>query len=479
MADTNTANEWKQVATNAKSKLAELQKAFASFDNTVASVDQQIIEATNLRNQALAKAIALEKNSTNITADIITARRQVQLIDAEIEKLKTLKVRLGIQKEDYLTRVAELENTITNADRQAEIATETPLGPRGTNPLSENTPPVTAETDPYEASRLEAEARAAQPYPTSQTVIDAIDDDILRQYEQNRVDAAAQEQRPARNTASMAELEFGQQNVSAATTAAQNSGRLYQAEIPKIKDWRFRISLASKTNYLYNSPTPGILAPLKTTNGVIFPYTPTVSVTYTANYDPSDVSHSNYKIYNYRSSSVENISITGDFTAQDTTEANYLLAVIHFFRSATKMFYGQDIGPIRGVPPPLCYLNGHGDYAFNNHAVAITSFTLIYPPDVDYIIARPPPNTSSATSPVTANSRLSTSGLTPGGNAKPPQFGTDSNAELGTRVPTRMQIQLQCYPIVSRKNVSNNFSLEKYASGELLLGNKNISGGFW
>ena len=475
MADTNTANEWKQVATNAKSKLAELQKGFSSFDDAVASVDQQIIEATNLRNQAIILAIAIEKNSTNITADIITARRRAQLIDAEIEKLKTLKVRLGTQKEDYLTRVAELENTITNADRQAEIATETPLGTRGLNPLSENTPPVTAETDPFEAARLEAEARAAQPYPTSQTVIDAIDDDILRQYEQNRVDASVQDEAAAL----AARYETEQQNVSAGITAAQNSGRSYQAEIPKIKDWRFRISLASNTNYLYNSPTPGILAPLEKTRGVIFPYTPNISVTYTANYDPSDVAHSNYKIYNYRSSSVENISITGDFTAQDTTEANYLLAVIHFFRSATKMFYGQDVGPIRGVPPPLCYLNGHGDYAFNNHAVVITSFTLIYPPDVDYIIARPPPNTSSTTPGTTGNSRLSTSGLTPGGNAKPPQFGTDSNAELGTRIPTRMQIQLQCYPIVSRKNVSNNFSLEKYASGELLLGNKNISGGFW
>lgn len=438
MADTNTANQWLEVVRDLEKEKASIQ---AKIDE-----NQKFIDSMKLRAERGELALSTAR-----------AEFEISLLKLELERL---------------------DRSISDANRQAEIASQTPLGPPGTNPLSENTPPVTAESDPFEAARLEAEARAAQPYPTSQTVIDAIDDDILRQYEQNRVDAAAQDE-AARNTASMAELEFGQQNVSAATTAAQNSGRSYQAEIPKIKDWRFRISLASKTNYLYNSPKPGILAPLWKTNGVIFPYTPTVSVTYTANYDPSDVSHSNYKIYNYRSSSVENISITGDFTAQDTTEANYLLAVIHFFRSATKMFYGQDIGPIRGVPPPLCYLNGHGDYAFNNHAVAITSFTLIYPPDVDYIIARPPPNTSSATSPVTANSRLSTSGLTPGGNAKPPQFGTDSNAELGTRVPTRMQIQLQCYPIVSRKNVSNNFSLEKYASGELLLGNKNISGGFW
>lgn len=438
MADTNTANQWLEV-------VRDLEK------------EKALIQAKIDENQKFIDSMKLRAERGELALSTARAEFEISLLKLDLERL---------------------DRSISDANRQAEIATETPLGPRGTNPLSENTPPVTAETDPFEAARLEAEARTTEPYPTSQTVIDAIDDDILRQYEQNRVDAAAQDE-AARNTASMAELEFGQQNVSAGITAAQNSGRTYQAEIPKIKDWRFRISIASNTNYLYNSPTPGILAPLKTTNGVIFPYTPNISVTYTANYDPSDVAHSNYKVYNYRNSSVENISITGDFTAQDTTEANYLLSVIHFFRSATKMFYGQDVGPIRGIPPPLCYLNGHGDYAFNKHAVVITSFTLIYPPDVDYIIARPPPNTSSTTPGTTGDSRLANNRLAPGGLIKQPQWATDSNAELGTRIPTRMQIQLQCYPIVSRKNVSNNFSLEKYASGELLLGNKNISGGFW
>jgi len=128
-------------------------------------------------------------------------------------------------------------------------------------------------------------------------------------------------------------------------------------------DWRVRLSLADDQNYLYNlKPDPGILAPLKATNGVIFPYVPSVSVSYIASYDPTDVTHSNYKIYSYRQSSVESISLTCDFTAQDTNEANYLLAVIHFFRSVTKMFYGRDQNPKPGTPPPLCYLTGLGAF---------------------------------------------------------------------------------------------------------------------
>jgi hypothetical protein len=63
---------------------------------------------------------------------------------------------------------------------------------------------------------------------------------------------------------------------------------------------------------------------------------------YKANYQPYDLTHSNYRGYFYKNSAIDAINLRGTFTAQDTTEANYLLAVIHFFRSVTKMFYGQD-----------------------------------------------------------------------------------------------------------------------------------------
>lgn len=497
MADTNTANEWKQVVENKKAKLATLKNSFASIDSDISSTNAEIISATNLRNRLLANALELEKNSTNITAEIINARRQVKVAEDNLEKLTSSKIKLESFKQDYLLRVAELETEINLANQQVEIAEETPLGPPGTNPLIETPPPVNAgpgnntdvDNDPFEAARLDAEGRTSTPV-TQADVENAINDDIIRQYEQAEANAAALDE-AARNTASAAQLEFGlNQNVSAGVTAAQISGKSYEAEISKVRDWRFRISLAKTANYLYKAQDAGILEPLKATNGVIFPYTPTIQVTYAANYDSPDITHSNYKVYNYRSSSVENLSITGDFTAQDTYEARYLLAVIHFFRSATKMFYGKDSGPIRGIPPPLCYINGHGDYAFNEHPVVITSFALNYPNDVDYINAGSNFGSSNLDPGLTpyrypqisgnvSNDRRRAAGLQPGGLPPPPKFFQNAASDYNTRVPTRVQLQIQCLPIITRKNISNNFSLKDYARGELLLGKTNGIGGIW
>lgn len=252
-------------------------------------------------------------------------------------------------------------------------------------------------------------------------------------------------------------------------------------------DWRVRLSLAPKANYLYKNPAgAGILGPLKATDGVIFPYTPAVSVTYSAGYDTSEPVHSNYKVYQYKGSSVDTLTILADFTAQDTTEANYLLAVIHFFRSVTKMFYGQDQNPDNGVPPPLCYLTGFGAYTYDNHPLVITNFTYATPTDVDYIRAgsqtnQPGQNVSQQNSIVNTfvpgNIRTAMSGLQP----KVPNFTAQNsliNSEA-TYVPTKLQLQITCIPIVTRNDISNKFSLKEYATGALLRGSRRAGGGIW
>jgi hypothetical protein len=255
----------------------------------------------------------------------------------------------------------------------------------------------------------------------------------------------------------------------------------------KAKDWRVRLSLAPSAKYLYkNKGNEGILGPLAATNGVIFPYTPTISVVYAASYDASELVHSNYKIYNYKSSNVDTVTITGDFTAQDTNEANYLLAVIHFFKSVTKMFYGQDQNPRNGTPPPLVYMSGMGTFQFDNHPLAVTNFTYSLPNEVDYIRAGsattepgsstagqvPVNNTDSA-----SEARIQASGLGPKTpNFQRAQATINSNA---TYVPTKMQIVITCIPIVTRNDISNNFSLRDYATGALLQGSKRNGGGIW
>lgn len=243
-------------------------------------------------------------------------------------------------------------------------------------------------------------------------------------------------------------------------------------------DWRVRLALsdAPNVNYLYKAPDPGILKPLLATSGVIFPYTPTIAVNYTANYNATDLIHSNYKVYQYSNSAVESISINCEFTAQDEYEANYLLAVIHFFRSATKMFYGQDQNPRRGTPPPLCYIYGMGSYQFAGQPLAISGFTYNLPNNVDYIQT----STESTASPTVAataqSSRTDGTGVSPGGVAPPPQFAPPNTVSW---VPTRIQLQISCTPMMSRNQVSNEFSFEKYATGQLLNGIGTTSGGFW
>lgn len=255
-------------------------------------------------------------------------------------------------------------------------------------------------------------------------------------------------------------------------------------------DWRVRLSLAPNSTYLYNANPAGILEPLKETKGVLFPYMPKIDVQYSASYSAYEPVHSNYKIHTYQGSAVESISVNGMFTAQDTTEANYLLAVIHFFRSITKMFYGADINPIRGTPPPLVYLSGLGAYQFDNHPMVVQSFVYSLPDDVDYI------NSGAVVGGINLQSynrpmigarnpteiRLERAKLQPGGLSPLPVF---TNANIGkediTRVPTRIGLSVSCLPITTRYAMANEFSLKSYATGQLLRGSKNArtGGGIW
>lgn len=263
------------------------------------------------------------------------------------------------------------------------------------------------------------------------------------------------------------------------------------AYLSRLPDWRVKLQLAPGATYLYKSETDaGILQPLQETEGVIFPYTPQIQIQYGAHYEPTDLTHSNYKIFQYKNSSVDNISITADFTAQDTYEARYVLAVIHFFRSVTKMFYGRDENPRNGTPPPLCYITGLGEFNFNQHPLAITNFTYTLPNDVDYIRANTeansPPGVNQSAANVPNNTgnpvtdRTTSSGIQPGGKSLGPKFNINppgsSNYKTGakdpTYVPTKMQIQLTAVPIVSRNVISNVFSLREYGSGKLLQGSK-------
>ena len=288
-------------------------------------------------------------------------------------------------------------------------------------------------------------------------------------------------------------------NAQSALTRARDQATLSEQRKASGKaigdgDWRVRLRLAPYATYLYKTPgnnTAGILQPLKDTDGVIFPYTPRIDIVYSADYSPYDLTHNNYRGYFYKGSRVGEVVLTADFTAQDTSEANYLLAVIHFFKACTKMFYGKDNE--RGAPPPLVYLTGLGEYQFNEHACVISNFNYSLPPDVDYIRAR---STQASSAGVTqgGNGLLWQRSLAPSATASynldsiwarltganlpkgavnyppaPPNLGQNSP----TYVPTKIQMSLTLLPVQSRQQVSQQFSLKEYANGNLL------KGGFW
>jgi uncharacterized protein YkwD len=352
----------------------------------------------------------------------------------------------------------------------------------GLNPLTASDPFIVAAIADANAAVTEAKTKAPAVVPNNTTVTSP---------------TPATVQLPEITIPQPAGTDFmidvtGQTN--AAVTGFINSKLQKTANSRGVKDWRFRMSLAPSANYMYKDRNPGILSPLAATNGVIFPYTPMISVSYTANYTNYDLTHSNFKIHTYKNSSVENITITGDFTAQDTAEANYLLAVMHFFKTVTKMFYGQDQNPQRGIPPPLVYLSGFGQYQFDMHPVVITSYTHTFPTDVDYISSYPTNNSNaiggqnmqpyaqqitSWLSPLDRLRQLASS-IQPGGLPPPPKFSSSQNINEATRVPTKVQIQLNCLPVVTRNVISNNFSLKKYANGDLMKGSTNgLGGGVW
>lgn len=509
MADTKTAEEWKASAAALNAQIDKLQ----------AEQDQVSDKISELTRQQI-KLLGITRNAPAGSAERAAANQQYADVSRQIEQLKNQQSQLSQQ-------INNLDAQVQAAERQSGVAETAPAN------TTKNTPPANPDPGPNtEPKPTEPAVPPAEPEPIN-TATEELTVPPGTDTEEEGGQAGLEEPEDIDESLGLppgADPDEGPQTgleeppfisdeltvppgtdteeegrqpglsepLEAGVTEARDSGGknpnqvVETSALKKAPDWRFRIQLASDANYLYKAPgNAGILTPLKGTDGVIFPYAPTINVSYNANYETSDVPHSNFKIYNYRNSSVESISITGDFTAQDTNEANYVLAVIHFFRSVTKMFYGQDQNPVRGTPPPLCYLTGYGDYAFERHPVVITNFTLNYPNDVDYITATIDHEGNASTGgnqqlPIysaptigtpTRLQRLLGAKLAPGG-LKPSPPASSFSQDATTRVPTKISITLNALPVVTRFNYSNRFSLKDYATGKLLMGvNKN--GGIW
>lgn len=143
-------------------------------------------------------------------------------------------------------------------------------------------------------------------------------------------------------------------------------------------DWRVRIN----TNWSLFDENE-FFGRLEETGGVVFPFMPEITFSTAANYTNVEPVHSNYAIPVYKNSVVNDITITGEFSAETEIDAEYWIAATTFFKTATKMFTGQSVNA--GNPPVICSLSGYGTGIFSNVPVVIKSFEMQLPKDVNYI----------------------------------------------------------------------------------------------
>lgn len=221
------------------------------------------------------------------------------------------------------------------------------------------------------------------------------------------------------------------------------------------EDWRVRISLATNATIFYKGKNPGIQAPLLNTSGVVFPYTPSITVQHNARYGETKLTHSNYASYFYEGSDVSAITIASDFTVQSEEEGKYVLAAMTFFRSCTKMWFGTQTQPLAGNPPPMVFLNGYGKLYFPNVPCVITGFTHTMPAEVDYLEVK---HSADELNPY---GKMKTGGVT--------KTQSEMLTNAATRIPTSSTISITVQPVYSRKFIHENFNLDSFATGELLL----------
>ena len=496
----------------------------AGGTETTISTDQQIINPNttttqlSLQDQIAAVAAQQPPSATNAaTADQVAAIERIQAnratpqptttLDAQIAAIRSAQVENGSPDntatsndpatQDQTDRIQRLgSQTVENTTPQSldeQVAAVRAAQEEADAIVAEQNQAVD-DQDPFEAARLQAEQdlnnEVPENYGTPEDLgVDPATDEELAVYEAYQADnraALAKDYNVGAEPSNLQQI-VGKNNAQDQKTRQARANKFSQG------DWRVRLSLAQNSTYLYNDPDAknGILAPLAGTNGVIFPYTPSIEMSYQAKYGTTDLTHSNYRGYFYQNSYVDNINIRGVFTAQDSNEARYLLAVIHFFRTVTKMFYGQD--QQAGTPPPLVFLSGLGQFQFNNHPCVVSNFQYSLPNDVDYIRADAFNNYGlnlenrkmRSTGPGVGGTlgflatKLGINGLSPGGLFNTPTQNAVLNSVTNptnndsTYVPTKMEIGITLLPMQTRSKISQQFSLKGFANGNLL------KGGFW
>ena len=182
-----------------------------------------------------------------------------------------------------------------------------------------------------------------------------------------------------------------------------------------------------------------MLKPLHDAGGLVWQYTPDIMVSSQVNYNQPDFHGQNYPLMTYKNTIPPAFPVTSDFSANTIDEARYMLAVIHFCKVATKSFFGDTAveSGYYGTPPPVLLFEYLGHHGFNKVPVVITSYSVQYPADVDYV-----------------------------------PVATDVLGQEVTYVPTMMNLQINLQPSYTPHKLRKTFNLQAFTTG------KNYKDGF-
>ena len=230
-------------------------------------------------------------------------------------------------------------------------------------------------------------------------------------------------------------------------TTMQNVGSTYIKEMDK------RVSLTVRPRYFDNNSENSLETRVKDilsggidngllfeyckeSFGIIFPYTPQISgLGKTVTYESVDIPHSNLKFNQYKNTSSNDISLKAKFTADTLNNGLHMLSAIWFLNACSMSKFGKSEGNDAGLPPPILYLSGYNKM-IDNIPVIITKFDYNLDDKLYYV-----------------------------------KLDVPNKKDLTYWVPTELDITINLKVQPNLRKVYNQWSLNKYKSGELFLNN--------
>lgn len=238
----------------------------------------------------------------------------------------------------------------------------------------------------------------------------------------------------ATNTAAASSLLYAAPATGAGGRPAKNIPAIVQ---PQKTDIRVRLKAmgsddaSKKRVYGDSADSQNILKILYETDGLLFPYTPTIQYSQDVDYQSISMVHTNMDLHAYSHTASVTLSVSGKFTIQNQREGIYALACVHFLRTISKMHFG-DTDQLAGTPPPVLIFDGYGKYMFNKLPVILKSFSCNFEDNVDYVDV-----------------------IGPKGIARLPSLFTISTSLIVQQTPDKMRTQ---------------FNLDKFRTGALMVG---------